>query len=168
MSSGIWRRVARWKSTELPSSGLKRKPNMLSASRIFQTLMTEVACSSETSAHFQRPTWCYIPQLHSLLYPFLHIVSTDLMLKTGAETYPSHFECLRLEFWPRKGASLHSSNPMSIFINLGCLFKETIQVRGLLWHFKKAYFFTVNYYTKPPSWRTNSCWLSTTVYSVYL
>jgi hypothetical protein len=73
VSSGIKRRVVRWKSTDvseeymsLPSSGLKNKSSRLclspgftlvSCSPYSSNLKMEATCSSETSVDFQRTTF---------------------------------------------------------------------------------------------------------------
>jgi hypothetical protein len=67
--------------------------------------------------------------------------------------------------------TFHIPNLMSIFLGLGHLSKDSIQVRGSLRHFVRSLFFMVKsckHHAQPTSWRTTPCWLSVTAYSIDL
>jgi hypothetical protein len=66
--------------------------------------------------------------------------------------------------------TLHVPNLMSIFLSLGHLSEESVQVPSPLWHFITSLSFTVwscQTRAQPPNWRTNWCWLSSAAYSIY-
>jgi hypothetical protein len=66
--------------------------------------------------------------------------------------------------------TFHVPSLMAIFLSLGHLSKEFVQVCGPLWHFVTSLFFTVTScepQVQPPSYRTMLGWLSMTAYSIY-
>jgi hypothetical protein len=83
-------------------------------------------------------------------------------------------------FWARSNQSIpyhrihlltfHVPNLISIFLSLGRLSKESVQVRGPVWHFVNKIIIYSEELLVPrptPSLRTTPCQLSTTAYSIY-